>query len=156
MRATFHSAPFHRLSDGFYVAAQITPEDVAEAAALGVRIIVNNRPDGEDAAQPSGAEIEAAARAAGLSYVAIPIDHSGFSHAQLDALAEAQTAPEGGILAYCRSGTRSTHLWALTQARGGSETIETIVESAAAAGYDLNPLRPALETLRADGAERRS
>ena len=59
---------------------------VAEAAAQGVTLVVNNRPDGESPDEPQGAEIEAAARAAGLDYVAIPVGHGGFSQPQVDAI----------------------------------------------------------------------
>ena len=59
---------FSALDAAFLVSPQIQPGDVAAAAAMGVTTIVNNRPDGEEPGQPAGAEIEAAARAAGLAY----------------------------------------------------------------------------------------
>ena len=61
------------IEDGVFVGGQIAPADVAALAAAGVRTIVNNRPDGEEPGQPDGAAIEAAARAAGVAYVAAPI-----------------------------------------------------------------------------------
>ena len=64
------------IDNGAFVSGQIAPADVAEAAALGVTLIVNNRPDGEEPGQPSGAEIEAAAVAAGLEYRHIPVSVS--------------------------------------------------------------------------------
>ncbi|MEL7030031.1 MAG: sulfur transferase domain-containing protein, partial [Pseudomonadota bacterium] len=70
---------FRTLAPDFAVAPQISQQDVAAAAADGVVLIVNNRPDGEEPGQPAGAEIEAAARAAGVAYAAIPVDHRGFS-----------------------------------------------------------------------------
>jgi uncharacterized protein (TIGR01244 family) len=129
-----------RLEDGVWVAGQIAPEAVAEAAAAGVRVIVNNRPDGEEPAQPSSAEIEAAARAAGLDYRHIPVA-GGFSAAQVEAMAEALKA--GPALAFCKSGTRSTYLWALARAGGGAEPAD-LVARAAAAGHDLRPILPYL------------
>ena len=80
---------FRTLDETILVAGQIQPEDVATAAAQGVRTIINNRPDDEQAGQPRGAEIEAAAKAAGLGYAHIPVDHSGFSHEQVDAMTAA-------------------------------------------------------------------
>src|SRR4051812_103648 len=97
-----------QLNPGILVSGQIAPEDVAALAASGVRTIINNRPDGEEPGQPTSAEIEAAATAAGLSYRHIPVV-GGFSEAQVEAMADALDA--GPVLAFCRSGTRSTYLW---------------------------------------------
>src|SRR3546814_2361171 len=104
---------FRPLSAQFSVAPQIGIEDIADAKAQGFALIVNNRPDGEEPAAPQGDHIAGACAAEGLAYAAIPIGHAGFSHAQIDALDKLLAAATGPILAYCRSGTRSTHLWAL-------------------------------------------
>jgi len=126
------------------VAGQIRPEDVPALCSDGVTMIVNNRPDGEDPGQPRGAEIEAAALAAGIEYRHVPVGSSGLSEAQVTAMAEALNASPGRTLAYCRSGTRSTYLWALARAKAGDEPQE-IARKAAAAGYDLTPILPFLE-----------
>ncbi len=137
---------FRTLSADYSVAPQISIEDVAEAKAAGFAMLINNRPDGEEPAAPQGDDIAHAAAAEGLAYAAIPIGHAGFSHAQIDALDKLLGAATGPILAYCRSGTRSTHLWALTRARAGDD-VDGIVEAAANAGYDLTGLRPMLDAL---------
>lgn len=142
---------FRPLDPSFLAAPQIDVEDVATAAAQGVTTIVNNRPDGEEPSAPQGNAIAAAAAAHGLAYVAIPITHSGFSHAQIEALAAALAASPGPILAYCRSGTRSTNLWALTRARMGDD-VQSLCDKAAAQGYDLSGLRPTLDALAAGAA----
>ena len=133
---------FRPLDDRVLVAGQIRPDQIAEAAVLGVTTIVNNRPDGEEAGQPTAAEIEAAAKAAGLAYRSIPIS-GGFGPDQIAEMAEAMEAAEGKLLAFCRSGTRSTFLWALARHRLGGDG-PTIFRQAEAAGYDLSPLRPYL------------
>lgn len=138
---------FIRLADGFFVSPQIGPEDVAAAKGLGVTLIINNRPDGEEFGQPKSAEIEAAARAAGLDYVAIPVSGMGIGPAHLDAFDAAISAHTGGILAFCRSGTRSTVLRAFARARAG-EPVEKIVGEAAEAGYNIVGQRRALEEAR--------
>lgn len=138
---------FRALTPAFSVAPQIAPADVPAAAAAGFRLIVNNRPDGEEPGQVGGAEIAAAAEAAGLSYVAIPVSPGGFSPAQVEALTAAVDGAGGPVLAFCRSGTRSTMLWALAEARRGTDPAE-LVAVAARQGYDLAPLRPLLESLR--------
>lgn len=142
---------FRTLDSDFLAAPQIDPDDVATAAARGVTTIINNRPDGEEPSAPQGEEIAAAAAAHGLAYVAIPITHSGFSHAQIDALAAAIDSSPGPVLAYCRSGTRSTNLWALTRARLGDDP-QSLCDEAAAQGYDLSGLRPTLDALAAGAA----
>ena len=143
---------FKPLSDTVFAAGQIAPDDIARAAAQGVTLIVNNRPDGEAPGQPDGETIEAAARAAGIDYAAIPIDSSGFDMARIAAMQAALGDAEGKILAYCRPGTRSTLLWALAEARGGRDPA-SIERAAQAAGYDLGPIRPALIEL-AEQAQR--
>lgn len=140
---------FRRLTDDFHVAPQIATADIAAAAQQGFALIINNRPDGEDPEAPQGDAIAAAAAAAGLGYVAVPVGHGGFSHAQLDAFDAARAAHPGKALAYCRSGTRSTHLWALASARGGVGT-DDLCAAAADAGYDLEMLRPMLTSLSAE------
>lgn len=137
---------FRTLSADYSVAPQISIKDVAEAKAAGFAMLVNNRPDGEEPSAPQGDDIAHAAAAEGLAYAAIPIGHAGFSHAQIDALDTLLGDANGPILAYCRSGTRSTHLWALTRARAGDD-VDGIVEAAAKAGYDLTGLRPMLDAL---------
>lgn len=111
-------------------------------------MIVNNRPDGEEPTAPQGDEIANLARDAGLEYVAIPIGHSGFSEAQVNEMVAALDAADGPVLAYCRSGTRSTFLWALAQAKSGAAPDE-IVSAAMAAGYDVSPIRPMIDMLAA-------
>jgi uncharacterized protein (TIGR01244 family) len=137
---------FRRLTENVLVSPQLALGDIAAAAALGVATIVNNRPDGEEPAAPQGDEIAAAAAAAGMNYVAIPVGHSGFSAPQVEAMIAAMEQAEGPILAYCRSGTRSTLLWALAAAKQG-EDPDAIARTAAAAGYDVGPVRAMIDML---------
>lgn len=139
---------FRRLSATMLASPQITVADVAAAKEQGVTLIVNNRPDGEGPDQTPGAEIESAARAAGIDYLAIPITHAGFSHPQVTRLAEALEGAKGQVLGYCRSGTRSTLLWALAEASKG-EDPDALAAAAASAGYDVSPVRPAMDALAA-------
>lgn len=138
---------FRQLTDRIFVAPQISVEDVGQAAAMGITFILNNRPEGEEPGQPNGAAIEAAAQAAGIGYAAVPVTHSGFSPWQLDGMAQAmEQAADGKLLAYCRSGTRSTFLWALTRARAGDD-MDELAGIAANAGYDISPMRQIMEAL---------
>jgi len=139
---------FRKINDNISVSPQISLEDVAAAKADGVTLIINNRPDGEDPSAPQSADIEAAASAAGIDYVAIPITHSGFSAPQVDAMIAALGETKGKTLAYCRSGTRSTLLWSLAQAKQGVAPDE-ISRLAGNAGYDITPVRAMVEALAA-------
>lgn len=139
---------FRRLTDNLSASPQITPAQVEEAAAEGFTLIINNRPDGEEDGQPTGAEIEAAARAAGLDYLAIPVSGGGFGEPQVNAMIQALDSTAGGVLAYCRTGTRSTLLWSLAQAKLGRHPDE-IAAMARAAGYDIGPVRPMVDMLAA-------
>jgi uncharacterized protein (TIGR01244 family) len=139
---------FRNLTSDIFVSPQIGVDAVAEAKDLGVALIINNRPEGESEDQIPGADIEAAARAAGLDYVAIPITHSGFSEPQVNAMAEALAGAKGKVLAYCRSGTRSTLLWALAESAQGGDP-DALTNMAAKAGYDVSPVRPLMDMLKA-------
>ena len=140
---------FRKLTDEVYASPQITLEDVARASGQGIALIVNNRPEGESADQTPGDAIEAAARQAGIAYLAVPVTHAGFSQWQVDAMAEALDDASGPVLAYCRSGTRSTLLWALAQAKRGGDP-DAIAAAAAAAGYDVAAVRPLVDMLSAN------
>ncbi|MEJ1158441.1 TIGR01244 family sulfur transferase [Prosthecomicrobium sp. N25] len=130
---------FKRLADDFAVAEQIGVEDVPAIAAAGYRVIVGNRPDREaPAGQPDFVEVARAAGAAGLKAEHIPFRGADVRPDQVRALADLIEAGEGPILAYCRSGTRSTILWAAASAALGRDLGE-IVAAAAEAGYDLRP-----------------
>lgn len=139
-----------RIDDRISVAPQIDPEDMDAIAGAGFTMIVNNRPDGEDAAQPNSGDVKAAAAAAGMGYEFIPVTHAGFSGNQIEAMANALKGSEGPVLAFCRSGTRSAHLWALAAASGGSDPAE-LTGKAAAAGYDISAIRPLLDSLAGQG-----
>ena len=104
---------FRRLSAEVWASPQIGVADLAEAARMGFAMVVNNRPDGEAEDQPEGSLIARAAAEAGLAYKAIPITPAGFGEAQIAEMCGAIDAAGGPVLAYCRSGTRSTLLWAL-------------------------------------------
>lgn len=138
---------FRQITDAVFVSPQIGTDAIAAAKDLGIARIINNRPEGESDDQTSGEAIEAAAKAAGIDYVAIPVTHAGFSEAQVDAMTEALDA-DGPVLAYCRSGTRSTLLWALARAKSGDNPA-VIASKAAAAGYDVSPIRQLIDMLAA-------
>ena len=139
---------FRKLNDMIFASPQIGLDEVAEAKAQGIALIINNRPEGESDDQTPGAVIEAAAKTAGIAYVAIPVTQAGFSEAQVQAMGKAISAAAGPVLAYCRSGTRSTLLWALAEASSGVDPA-VIATQASQAGYDITPVRPMVDMLAA-------
>jgi len=132
-------ADIRKVTDDYAVAPQISPADLAEAAAQGFKLVINNRPDGEAPGQPDSHTMQEAAEAAGLSYRHIPV-RGGPTPDQVREQAEAVAAAEGPVLAFCRSGTRSIITWSIGQAQSGARTPDELVRLGSAAGYDLSPV----------------
>lgn len=110
--------PLRAIADDVCVAPQLTAAAMAEAARLGFRSVVNNRPDGEGGpGQPRSAEIEAAARAAGLQYRHLPVDSALQTPQQAAEMAALLAELPRPLLMFCRSGARSARLYSLAQGR---------------------------------------
>ena len=108
------SLPVRAVAPDVCVAPQLTPEAMAEAARAGFRSVVNNRPDFEHGPdQPTNAEIEAAARAAGLEYRFLPVQSAYQSPEEIAAMAKLLAELPRPMLMFCRSGARSTRLYSL-------------------------------------------
>ena len=104
--------PLRQIADTVCVAPQLTPDAMAELARLGFKSVINNRPDFEHGPdQPTSAAVEAAALAAGLQYRHLPVDGGWQSPEQIAAFAELLKALPAPVLAFCRSGARSTRLY---------------------------------------------
>jgi uncharacterized protein (TIGR01244 family) len=127
---------FRHVTDDISVSPQIRVDDVDEAARLGFRTIINNRPDGEDPSQPSSREIEAAAAEAGLAYFHIPV-RGGPTPEQVETTNRVLAEAPRPVLAFCRSGTRSIVTWSLGQATSGARGRDELVGLGRQAGYDL-------------------
>ena len=128
-----------KLDEKTMVSGQILPGDIPGLAQAGVTLIVNNRPDGEDADQPPSAAIEQAARDAGLEYRHVPI-RRGIGPADVELMQDAmRDCANGKLLAFCRSGHRSALAWAVARAEGGMPA-EEVQRLAAKAGVDISPV----------------
>ena len=118
MQASFIPAlPARAIAQDIWVAPQLAPPAMAEAASAGFRSVINNRPDFEGGPdQPTNAAMEAAAKAAGLEYRFLPVA-SGYQSPE-EAIACARLLDElpRPVLMFCRSGARSTRLYQLAQA----------------------------------------
>lgn len=101
-----------KVSSQFGVCGQIRPSDIPDIARAGYRLLIGNRPDGEEASQPSFAEIATAAHAAGLEVLYLPVAGPADLVRHAPRMAEALRAAPGPVLAWCRSGARSSALYA--------------------------------------------
>ena len=134
----------HPLADQLSVAAQVDVADIAALAAQGFRSIINNRPDGEDPGQLPAADARRAAEAQGIAYHHIPVTAASLSRADVDAFAAVLRSAPQPIVVHCRSGTRSTLLWALTRLDEGADPA-ALIAAAARHGIDIAAL-PAFAT----------
>lgn len=131
------------LSPFIAVAAQLQPADMGTLAAAGFRCVINNRPDAEGENQPSSAEMQAAALASGLQYHYLPVLSGQISDENIAAFTALLNQVRGPVLAFCRTGTRSTSLWALSEAHHLDPLA--LLNTARSNGYDLSGLAPRLE-----------
>lgn len=133
-----------QLTPDLAVSPQIETDDLIVLAEAGFRTIINNRPDDETARGQDSESMRRAAEDLGLRYYYLPFVPGAISPELIEGYREA-LADESPAFAYCRSGNRSTVLWALTQA--GTLPTAEILSTAAAAGYDLSGVRPMIEAL---------
>lgn len=142
--------PHKTLTPAIAVAGQLSAEAIRDLAGQGFTDVICNRPDGEEPGQPPLSELQAAAKEAGLTFHHIPVSGGQFPEEAISAFADALEGADGKVMAYCRSGTRSTCLWALSQARKSEPS--SLIEAAARAGYDLSGLALALAARHGDNA----
>lgn len=106
------SLPISCHSNQFGTLGQIDPSHLAEIVKQGYKSVINNRPDFEGGPdQPINAEIQAQAEALGLSYAFLPVIPGAFTQEQVEEMARLLKTMPGPILAFCRSGARSTTLY---------------------------------------------
>ncbi|RKF15678.1 TIGR01244 family phosphatase [Alginatibacterium sediminis] len=125
------------------VSAQILPSDIVELAQLGYGLVINNRPDGEAADQPSSQQIESACKEQGLDYVYLPLVPNQVTPQLVAQYAESLAGADTKVLAFCRTGNRSCTLWALGKA--GQLDTDQIINKGVELGYPLEGLRPMLD-----------
>jgi uncharacterized protein (TIGR01244 family) len=135
------------LGPGLSAAGRLDRGDIEALAAAGVRTIINNRPDAEDPGQLPAADARRIAEAHGIAYHHIPITAATLSRADVDTFAAALRDAPAPVVAHCRSGTRSTLLWALTRMREGADSLSLIAE-AAQHGIDIASLPAVAARLR--------
>ena len=134
------SASLVGIDDRVAISGQLQPEDMKEIAAAGYVAVVNNRPDGEAAfGQPRTADLKKAAEAAGLVFLDLPFSGPRASPDQVRAFADLLAERPGRVVAYCKSGMRSSLLWGAAAIAGG-RSLEDVLGAALRAGQNLAPV----------------
>ncbi|MBK0329132.1 TIGR01244 family phosphatase [Rhodobacteraceae bacterium F11138] len=133
------------LSPRYSVSPQISAEDISAIAQAGISLVVCNRPDQEVPPSHQSKAIADAVRAAGMRFEFLPLTHQTMTPENVALQHELIEDAEGPVLAYCASGTRSSVVWALGEAK--TRSPDEILADTAAAGYQLDGLRPTLEQL---------
>lgn len=128
----------NKIIDDYVVSDQITEEDIEQLKAAGFKTIFCNRPDNEEQNQVTVKSIQDKAIESGLNFIHQPVIGGQISQNDIDQFSDYYDAAEKPIFAYCRTGTRSSMLWALSES--GKRSIDEILQLTSAAGYNLSNL----------------
>ncbi|SIO12151.1 TIGR01244 family protein [Rhodovulum sp. ES.010] len=137
--------PMVWLTADFAAAPQPGPEAMAALAAAGVRTVICNRPDAEVPPGERAADMEAAARAAGLDFAVVEVTHAGLAPETIEAQRRALAELPGPHFGYCRAGFRSSVVWALASA--GARDTDEIMQALARAGFAMPGLKTQIEAM---------
>jgi len=136
-----------QLSENLYVTGQISPADFPALAAAGVKTIINNRPDNEEAGQLNSSEAKRLANEHGITYHYLPMSSGQpLPPTLVDDFKNILDNTDDLLLAHCRSGMRSALIWALGQIPSGELNVDQAIEAAKAAGIPLDNARTVLES----------
>lgn len=127
-----------KINDELCVCPQITPDDVKEIAKLGFKTIICNRPNSEEADQPSFEEVEKAAKEEGLDFIYQPINGATLNSEAAKTFGKNIENAQKPVFAYCRTGTRCTTLWGINERENGKD-LGQVAQTAYNAGYDIRP-----------------
>jgi uncharacterized protein (TIGR01244 family) len=128
----------NKIIEDYVVSDQITEEDIEQLKEAGFKTIFCNRPDNEEQNQVTVKSIQDKAIESGLNFIHQPVIGGQISQNDIDQFSDYYDAAEKPIFAYCRTGTRSSMLWALSES--GKRSIDEILRLTSAAGYNLSNL----------------
>jgi sulfide:quinone oxidoreductase len=151
-RQKTYMAQILQVEEQLGIAGQLTPADLRYLAADGIKLIINNRPDGEVHGQPTSAEMAAEANRLGMSFVNIPFVYP--TPAQIIEFAEALKAANGYVVVYCKSGHRSSIIWAAAKIVMGVPPSE-VAAMGTEAGIDFERVVGFIEDLAKEAAQAR-
>jgi len=135
-----------KINNELTVSDQITIEDLKEIQALGYKTIFCNRPDQESEGQLAFSAIEKEAHSLGIKTIHQPVIGGQISDNDIAQFGSYFEKAQKPVFAYCRTGTRCSTLWALSQSR--TLPIDEILGKTQNAGYDLSSLRDRLNSLK--------
>ncbi|QPC86940.1 TIGR01244 family phosphatase [Mesorhizobium sp. NBSH29] len=127
-----------KINEKLFIAPQLTAETIRQAKAEGITAIINNRPDGEEAGQPSAAENSKVAAAEGLGYTHIPIVPGQITQDKVRAFQDAVAQAPGPVLAHCKTGTRAAMLHVIGEVLDGRMDMREIAPLGQTLGTDLS------------------
>ncbi|UOO82514.1 TIGR01244 family sulfur transferase [Uruburuella testudinis] len=134
-----------KLADNLYIAPQLSREDAAEAAGLGIQSVICNRPDGEEPQQPAFAQVQQWLAEVGINDTAHqPVVAPQINADDIARFKQLRTEKPAPVLAYCRTGTRCSLLWGFEQVQNGA-TVAEVMAAAQKAGVDLSAFEPRLQ-----------
>jgi uncharacterized protein (TIGR01244 family) len=138
-----------QLDDRVAVSGQLEPGDMKDVAGAGFVAVVNNRPDGEAMfGQPRTADLKRAAEQAGLVFLDLPFSGPRATPDQVRALATLLAERDGKVVAFCKSGLRSTLLWGAASIAAG-KPLQEVLNAARRAGQNLDALGDTMIALAA-------
>ena len=139
-----------QLSADFFAGPQLVPEHMALIAEKGIKVVINNRPDGEQPDQPSAEQMKAAAEEAGITYYYLPVTGQTLNAEAVKKTKEILDKQEGPVLAHCASGTRSSILWGLVQICEEGQSVDDVCRHLQERGVDPSNARPLMEMVAAN------
>ena len=136
------------LHGNIYVSGQITADDFPALQEAGIKTIINNRPDGEEPGQLTAAQAAELAEQYGMLYHYLPmVNGQPLPDNLVPDFKTAVEANDEPVLIHCRSGMRSSFLWAMGQIPAGNISVDDAIAAAFAAGIPLGNARAVLESL---------
>lgn len=126
-----------QVTDKLWISGQPNDADLIAASKVGVRRIINNRPEREDPAQPSMEEAKARAGDLHMEFVQIPVVPGRVTEDAVRNFQAAVDSADGPVLAHCKSGTRSLTLWVIGEVLDGRLAASDIDAIGARMGINL-------------------
>lgn len=114
-----------KLNENIYISDQINTADIDTLNNLGIKTIINNRPDNEETKQPLSRDLSENAEKVGIKYYHLPVISGNYTSELNQKFSGLLITAKSPIVAFCRTGNRSIHLWAYSQAPSYGEDYVT-------------------------------